>query len=126
MPEMELIRCLFPSAGQSRVRQGSSMPFQTDIFDGIELVDNRWWTLAIEYPDHLEDRPQVFLLQYEERPEEEGSEGAIWCYPEDLDAIIAHLTVLRDTLRQAARDDAERLPRANWGTLLRSSSESVE
>lgn len=127
MPETKLIRCLHPSCGEfPKLADNSAPSFKTDIFDGIELVDNRWWTIAIEYPNHVKDRPLIFLLQYDERDKEEGTEGAIWCHPEDLDAIIADLTFLRDVLREAAADDAKRVPRPNWGGLMRSSSGGVE
>lgn len=117
MPEMRMINCMVPSWEDFREGAGGSAPlFKTDIFDGIELADNRCWTIGIEYPDDVESRPQVFLLQYEEG-HEDGSEAAIWCYPEDLDAIIAGLTLLREVLREVACEDAKRVPRPNWGAL---------
>lgn len=124
MVETHVIRCVFPSGDMSPGAKDSLQLFKTDIVDGIELVDDRWWTMAIEYPDSLEDCPVVFLLQYDDRRAERGEdyEGAIWCYPEDLDAIITNLTLLRDALRKAACDDAKRVPRPNWGGMLRSSS----
>ena len=116
MPEIRKVNCMLPSWSLHEGTGSSTPLFKTDIFDAIELAEYRWWTIGIEYPNDLESRPQVFLLQYEEcHPER--SEVAVWCYPEDLDAIIAGLTLLRDAVREVACEDAKRVPRPNWGAL---------
>ena len=96
-----------------------------------ELAESRAWLIAVQYPPSPEIRPRVLLQQYEnvqipaDTSEEWRQEGPqvieneetahIWCYPEDLDAIIERLTRVRDELREAAEEDRRDKTPAYWG-----------
>ena len=102
-----------------------------DLWDIADLAESRALLIGVQYPPSPEIRPRVLLQQVEnveipaDASEDWRQEGPrvteceetaqIWCYPEDLDAIIEQVTSVREELRRVAEKQRRDKKLTYWG-----------